>query len=48
MTTRTDYKMIEAAMLQGRMERAYAFRAAARYVATGLRNSARSLVAIFA
>ncbi len=48
MTTHIDAQRIQAAMIRGRTERALAFQRAAQRITSGLRHSARTLVAIFA
>jgi len=48
MTSHMNYRTIEAAMKQGRVERALAFRRVALRISGGLRHTARTLVGIFA
>jgi len=46
MTNHIDYRIIENAMKQSRIERAVAFRDMIRSVSQGLRKTARTLVAM--
>ncbi len=48
MTTQIDHRIIEAAMQQGRLERALAFKRMARAAYRGIRDTAKMVVAIFA
>ena len=48
MTNRISQQTIEAAMRQGRVERALAFRQMTRAVTLALRNTAKMIVGIFA
>lgn len=47
MSTNIDYRTIEAGMIEGRTQRSQAFLEFGRQVAHALRNTARTLVAIF-
>jgi len=47
MSKQIDHRTITAAMHQGRVERALAFKQMARATYRGLRNSAKMLVALF-
>jgi len=47
MTNHIDYRVIDTAMKQSRVERAVAFRSMIGGIAQGFRRTARTLVAMF-
>ncbi len=47
MESQIDHKIIEAAMRQGRLERAYALRDLSRSISNKLYRGARILIAVF-